>query len=58
MRLTILQEMMDMAKEYYARIADRILADKLESKGAVLIKGAKWCGKTTTAVNIAKSVIY
>lgn len=47
-----------MAKEYYARIADRILADKLESKGAVLIKGAKWCGKTTTAVNIAKSVIY
>ena len=58
MRLTILQEMMDMAKEYYARIADRILADKLESKGAVLIKGDKWCGKTTTAVNIAKSVIY
>ena len=58
MRLTILQEMMDMAKEYYERIADRILADKLESKGAVLIKGAKWCGKTTTAVNIAKSVIY
>ena len=47
-----------MAKEYYERIADRILADKLESKGAVLIKGAKWCGKTTTAVNIAKSVIY
>ena len=47
-----------MAKEYYDRIADRILADKLESKGAVLIKGAKWCGKTTTAVNIAKSVIY
>ena len=58
MHLIILQEMMEMAKEYYDRIADRILADKLESKGAVLIKGAKWCGKTTTAVNIAKSVIY
>jgi len=47
-----------MAKEYYERIADQILADKLESKGAVLIKGAKWCGKTTTATNVAKSVIY
>ena len=45
-------------KTYYKRICDQILIDKLGAKGAVLIKGAKWCGKTTTAENIAKSVIY
>lgn len=44
--------------KYYKRICDSILADKLEAKGAVLIKGAKWCGKTTTAAHIAKSSIY
>lgn len=43
---------------YYKRICDKILKDKLEAKGAVLIKGAKWCGKTTTAAHIAKSAIY
>ena len=31
---------------------------KLEAKGAVLVKGAKWCGKTTTAAHIARSAIY
>ncbi len=44
--------------EYRKRICDQLLLDKLEAKGAVLVKGAKWCGKTTTAVHIAKSVIY
>jgi uncharacterized protein len=43
---------------YRKRIADRILQDKLEAKGAVLIEGSKWCGKTTTANQIAKSVLY
>ena len=47
-----------MADTYYDRICDRILLEKLEAKGAVLVKGAKWCGKTTTAAHIAKSVIY
>ena len=47
-----------MADIYYDRICDRILSEKLEAKGAVLVKGAKWCGKTTTAAHIAKSVIY
>ncbi len=42
---------------YKKRIADKILIDKLEAKGAVLIEGAKWCGKTTTAKQIAKSVL-
>lgn len=45
-------------KQYRKRIADQILADKLEAKGAVLIEGPKWCGKTTTATQIAKSTIY
>ena len=32
-------------KEYYQRVSDKVLMDHLESKGAVLIEGAKWCGK-------------
>ncbi len=45
-------------KEYKRRIADKLLIDALEAKGAVLIEGPKWCGKTTTAEQFAKSVIY
>lgn len=45
-------------KEYIPRIADSILRDKLESKGAVLIAGPKWCGKSTTALQQAKSVVF
>lgn len=44
--------------EYKSRIADAILSRKLEGKGAVLIEGPKWCGKTTTAEQIAKSILY
>ena len=44
--------------EYKARIADKILKEKLEAKGAVLIRGPKWCGKTTTAEQQSSSVIY
>lgn len=43
---------------YRNRIADSILSKKLEGMGAVLIEGPKWCGKTTTAEQQAKSVIY
>jgi len=43
---------------YRPRIADKILERKLRSKGAVLIEGAKWCGKTTTAEQQSKSVLY
>lgn len=43
---------------YRKRVADDILAEKLAGKGAVLIEGAKWCGKTTTAEQVAKSVLY
>lgn len=45
-------------KKYRKRIADDILKRKLEGKGAVLIEGPKWCGKTTTAEQIAASVLY
>lgn len=43
--------------EYKRRIADRILERKVRGKGAVLIEGPKWCGKTTTAKQLAKSVL-
>lgn len=45
-------------KKYRKRIADDILKRKLEGKGAVLIEGPKWCGKTTTAEQIAASILY
>lgn len=42
---------------YYERVADRMLQDRLEAFGAVLIEGPKWIGKTTTAEQQAKSVL-
>lgn len=45
-----------MAK-YKQRISDRILERKVLGKGAVLIEGPKWCGKTTTAKQFAKSIL-
>lgn len=35
-------------EEYKTRIADALLAEKLSYMGAVLVRGPKWCGKTTT----------
>lgn len=43
--------------KYKQRIADKILERKVLGKGAVLIEGPKWCGKTTTAKQLAKSVL-
>ena len=45
-------------RKYRERIADDILKRKLEGKGAVVIEGPKWSGKTTTAEQIAASVLY
>ena len=42
---------------YKHRIMDGLLAKKLQAKGAVLIEGPKWCGKTTTAEEIAASKV-
>ena len=47
-----------MKENYRPRIADRLLERKLKGKGAVLLEGAKWCGKTTTAEQICRSVLY
>ncbi len=46
------------AAEYYPRIGDRVLEKKLQISGAVLIEGAKWCGKTETALQAAGSVLF
>lgn len=43
--------------KYMTRIADKVIAERLEAKGAILIEGPKWCGKTTTGKHLAKSVI-
>lgn len=43
---------------YKSRVADSILQKKLKSSGAVLVEGPKWCGKTTTAEQQAKSINY
>ena len=45
-------------REYKPRIADTILQRKLVGKGAVVIEGPKWCGKTTTAEKVAQSTLY
>ena len=46
-----------MKTDYKPRIADGLLARKLAGKGVVLIEGPKWCGKTTTAKQQAKSTL-
>ena len=47
-----------MSDKYLPRIADEKLKLKLAASGAVLIVGPKWCGKTRTAEEISKSVLY
>ena len=42
---------------YLKRTADAVLELYLEAFGAILIEGPKWCGKTTTAEQVARSVI-
>lgn len=44
-------------KEYKKRLVDQILRDKLNARGAVVIEGPKWCGKTTTGFQAAKSIL-
>ena len=43
--------------KYLSRIADKTLLKALKSSGAVLIEGPKWCGKTSTAIQNANSVL-
>ena len=44
--------------DYRKRVADAIIAEKLSFMGAVLVRGAKWCGKTTTCEQLARSALY
>ncbi len=44
--------------KYTTRICDFELKNALDTMGAVLIEGAKWCGKTSTATNVARSVLF
>lgn len=44
-------------KSYISRLFDKTVEFTLKSKGALVIVGPKWCGKTTTAKRYAKTVI-
>ncbi|MBR3959611.1 MAG: ATP-binding protein [Bacteroidales bacterium] len=48
---------MDTIGIYRNRVADKMLRNQLEAAGVVLIQGPKWCGKTTTAEQQAKSIL-
>ena len=43
--------------EYISRLFDGIVEFTLRSKGALVIVGPKWCGKSTTAKRYAKTII-
>ena len=43
---------------YKARVIDEAIERRLKNKGAILVEGAKWCGKTTTCEQHAASVLY
>jgi predicted AAA+ superfamily ATPase len=44
--------------KYISRISDIYLQNLLESSGAVLIEGAKWCGKTQSSLQAANSAVF
>lgn len=46
-----------MKDKYIPRVVDSVLEFRLRSKGAVWIRGPKWCGKSTTAERFAKTVL-
>jgi len=43
---------------YKPRVIDEAIANRLRNKGAILVEGAKWCGKTTTCEQHAASILY
>lgn len=48
----------DDAMKYRKRVTDNLINRKLRGKGAVLVQGAKWCGKTTSCEQVAGSTLY
>ena len=57
MSLQIVMEQNSMKRKYLPRIADEVLRRALTASGAVCIQGPKWCGKTWTATQQAKSML-
>ncbi len=47
-----------MTEDYRPRIIDRELTERLKSIGAIVVEGAKWCGKSTTAQHHSKSAVF
>ena len=45
-------------KTYFSRVSDAIITEELAGMGAVLVQGAKWCGKTTSCEQQARSVLH
>ena len=43
---------------YKRRVIDKAIEHRLKNKGAILVEGAKWCGKTTTCEQHAASILY
>ena len=43
---------------YKSRVIDVTIVNRLRNKGAILVEGAKWCGKTTTCEQHATSILY
>ena len=43
---------------YKSRVIDVTIVNRLRNKGAILVEGAKWCGKTTTCEQYASSILY
>lgn len=46
-----------MFENYIPRLFDKTLEFALKSKGAILVVGPKWCGKSTTSSRQAKTII-
>ena len=57
-RLSVKYIQEDGMGKYKSRLVDKRLKSKLGMRGAVLIQGPKWCGKTTTAEQCSKSILY
>ncbi len=43
---------------YKPRVVDEAITNRLRNKGAILVEGAKWCGKTTTCEQHSASILY
>ena len=53
-----MEEKFEENEVYRPRLADVVLREQLDAAGMILVQGAKWCGKTTTARQQSKSVLY